>query len=104
MLTLSFKRSGKLNLSLPFLKHLLGGSLEEPLLLLKGLLDTQLTLIKSCSVCGIIENDIHLLFLCDFSREVWNDSSFNFPLHLLDPAEDGVQAALSILLTPTSGT
>jgi hypothetical protein len=32
------------------------------------------------------------------SRDVWNDS-FNFPLHLLDLAEDGVQTALSILLT-----
>jgi hypothetical protein len=66
MLTLSFKRSGKLNLSLPFLKLLLGGSLEEPLLLLKGLLDTQLTLIKVALFVGLLKMIFIFFFFVTF--------------------------------------
>jgi hypothetical protein len=50
-----------------------------------------------CSSCGLIENDVHLLFLCDMPRLVWN-SSFRLSLHLIDPIEDGIQSALPLLL------
>lgn len=52
-----------------------------------------------CSSCRVIKNDVHILFLYDMPRLVSNSSSFSFPLHLIDPTEDGIRTALPILIT-----
>lgn len=56
---------------------------------------------QCCASYGAIENDIHLLFLCDTPRQLWNSSNFTLPMHLLDPTEDGAQFVLPFLITTT---
>jgi hypothetical protein len=56
---------------------------------------------KHCTYCGNIENDVHLFFLCDLSRQV--RATYNPPLHThnLNSDEDGIQLSLPALITST---
>jgi ribonuclease HI len=53
---------------------------------------------KHCTVCGAIENDTHLFFLCNLPHQVWDITAVNPFIHLIDPHTDGVQHILSYIL------
>jgi hypothetical protein len=57
---------------------------------------------QHCTYCGAIKNDVHLFFLCDLPAQVWTSTAFSLPIYSLDPHEDGVQIALSLLIPPNS--
>jgi hypothetical protein len=54
---------------------------------------------KHCTYCGNIENDVHLFFLCDLSRQVWATSNPPLHTHNLILDEDGIQLVLPTLIT-----
>jgi hypothetical protein len=52
--------------------------------------------------CGAIENDLHLLFLCDLPRYVWTTANPSLPINTITDNENGVQLALPTLLSSNS--
>jgi hypothetical protein len=57
---------------------------------------------KHCTVCGAIENDSHLSFLCNLPQRVWDTSEVTPFTHLIDPLTDDVQNILPHILPPNS--
>lgn len=50
--------------------------------------------------CGLLENDSHLFFNCNFSRAVWFFARPSLRSSQLPNEQDGVQASLESLITP----
>ena len=46
---------------------------------------------KHCSTCGLVENDAHLFFHCDFARAVWFSTQPPLRTDSLPQEDDGVQ-------------
>ena len=53
---------------------------------------------KHCTNCGIVENDAHLFFHCDFARAVWFSAHPPLQTHTLPHEDDGVQLILSTFI------
>lgn len=54
---------------------------------------------KNCANCNLPENDSHLFFHCNFARAVWFSSKTPLRSSLLPFEQDGVQEALSTVVT-----
>jgi hypothetical protein len=57
---------------------------------------------KYCTVCGLIENDYHLFFLCDLPQQVWVVADVSPFTHHTDPTADGIQPILPYLFPSNS--
>jgi hypothetical protein len=57
---------------------------------------------KHCIICGAVENDSHLFFLCDLPQQVWASSDIPPFTHYIDPVTDGIQHILPHLFPSNS--
>jgi ribonuclease HI len=57
---------------------------------------------RNCDYCGMTENDSHLFFHCNFSRAVWFSANPPLLTSNLPSEQDGVQEALTALITPNT--
>ena len=51
-----------------------------------------------CSNCGLVENDAHLFFHCDFAQAVWFSANPPLRTDSLPQEDDGVQLILSTFI------
>jgi hypothetical protein len=57
-----------------------------------------LSIEQTCSCCGLIENDAHLLFECSFARAVWFASPAGLRTHALPSSGRGVHLQVTTLM------
>ena len=57
---------------------------------------------RNCDYFGMTENDSHLFFHCNFSRAVWFSANPPLLTSNLPREQDGVQEALTALITPNT--
>jgi len=55
---------------------------------------------QHCSYCGNIENDIHLFFHCDLSKQVWSTATPPMSTNIIVADEDGVQHLTTLQTLP----